>query len=562
MINNRTLHVFALLGLLPGLVMSNTDAAGHDLASQLGASLPSLPMASPSRTLSAVDCADEPGLVIQDDGTLENGYGGNPQQVEEVRFVDFYTPEAYPASLASVCVAFITIDGESTLDIDIVVYDDSGTDGAPGELLGSLPVTVDVDTIETPVPPDQQPQWTAIDLSSLDIEVDSGSVYVGVRYQPPDHNVFIAADESDDRPAGFSGGYWWTNDDEIWGVIESTFSNYRALMVRPVLVTYPEVEVSPASFSLKLEPGQSASDQLTIANTGEGDAELNWSLETASTPADQPGDPSPGLMAMSCEDEPGILIQDDGVVDNGYSGNPASITEARFVDRYTPPGYPAVLNSVCVAFLTIDGEPTAEIEIVVFDDSGSDGGPGQELGSLPVTVNVDEIEVPIPPEQQPLWTAVDLSSLGIEVSSGSLFVGVRMEPQSPNSFIAADEGEDRPVGIAGGYWWTNEDEGWGPIEDEFGNYRALMVRPALMADLKGCDAPEDLGWLSVSPPAGSIAAGDSVEVDVSFDAGGLNDGLYEALLCLNSDDPDRPVIEIPVSMIVGGDDLFRDRFEQ
>lgn len=945
MLKNRSPRMLsALLGLLPVFAIASTAGAGKDLAGLLGEPLPSLTTASPSSSLMAVDCEDEAGIVIQDDGTIENGYGGNPAVIDEVRFVDLYTPEAYPAALTGVCVAFITIDGESTLDIEIVVYDDSGTDGAPGELIGSQPVVVDVETVDVPVPPDQQPLWTAIDLSSLDIEVSSGSVFVGVRYEPPEPNVFIAADENEESPVGFAGGYWWTSEEEDWEPIQEGFSGYRALMVRPVLLTDPQAEIAPASFNFTLDAGSSANDQLDIANvaevgaenldwsidtvepsvaggrfdgdfdidnwtfendpegvngsfstepgpplelyilggddgeggntdlwieipadgtisfdwgyqsddTGEfdsggyaingdytvlafnntqvpffdesatvavsagdifafrvqtddglfgagelgvtnfeftpdlcspendanwltatpdsgstaagdsaavtvgvdtaglaagpydgalcvntndpdaeqvvvpvslqvidpnqgllegtvetlgqcgdepfvladaevtvlgdnggifetttdadgyyslmigegesplevlvehpdhldgnasgvqveageitvldfelvleapcataqpeilqaivgqgetatrsleignqaGGAELSWSLETADSPAsaresessaaeplrrhnpsaemlsDQLGGALPGLtmanpsgdlMAMDCEGEPGIVIQDDGVLDNGYSGNAATVTEVRFVDRYTPEGYPADLTSVCVAFITIDGESTFDIEIVVYDDSGNDGTPGEELGSLSATVDVEEIPVPVPPEQQPIWTAIDLSSLGIEVNSGSIYVGVRYEPQDPNFFIAADENEDRPVGFAGGYWWTSEDETWEPIQDNFPSYRALMVRPALVAEAQGCDAPEDIGWLSVAPDAGSVAAGDSVLVDVMFDADGLSDGLYEALLCLESNDPDHPVIEIPVIMTVGDDGIFSDRFEQ
>lgn len=530
---------------MPALALSDTGGNGQDLASLLVEPLSSVTMTRPSSGLRAVDCENQPGIVIQDDGTIENGYGGNPAEFEEVRFVDIYTPEAYPARLTGVCVAFITISGEPTLDIDIVVYDDNGANGAPGALIDSLPATVDVKRVAVLPPPDQLPSWTTIDLSSLNIEVSSGSVFIGVRYKPPEPNVFLAADQSDDRPVGFAGGYRWTSEEETWEPIEAAFPAYRAMMVRPVLLTDPEAEISPASFSFTLDAGNSVSDQLTIANLADAGAQnLDWS------------------MVMNCEDEPGIIIQDDGVVNNGYSGNPAKVTEARFVDRYTPASYPAVLESVCIGFVTLDGEPTLDLEIVVYDDSGVDGSPGQELGSLPATVDVETVDVPIPPGQQPAWTAIDLSPLHIEVSSGSLYVGVRMEPQDPNSFIAADENPDHPAGFAGGYRWFSDDEEWRQTQSQFPDYRALMIRPALMTEAQGCDAPEVIGWLNVSQDAGSVVAGDSVTVDVVFDADGLAEGLYQALLCLKSNDPSRPVIEIPVTMTVGDDAIFSDRFEQ
>src|SRR5690606_32249796 len=56
-----------------------------------------------------------------------------------------------------------------------------------------------------------------------------------------------------------------------------------------------------------------------------------------------------------------------------------------------------------------------------------------------------------------------------------------------------------------------------------------------------CDTPADIPWLSVSPASGSTAAGASSEVTVSLDASGLTPGEYEALLCVESNDPVSPV---------------------
>lgn len=69
----------------------------------------------------------------------------------------------------------------------------------------------------------------------------------------------------------------------------------------------------------------------------------------------------------------------------------------------------------------------------------------------------------------------------------------------------------------------------------------------------GSCAPHDVPWLSISPSGGVIAAGDGVEVDIVLDSTGLTPGFYYANLCIASNDPDEPILVVPVTMIVGLD---------
>jgi hypothetical protein len=56
----------------------------------------------------------------------------------------------------------------------------------------------------------------------------------------------------------------------------------------------------------------------------------------------------------------------------------------------------------------------------------------------------------------------------------------------------------------------------------------------------------------VSPASGSLVPADASDSTVTFDATGLARGTYTGLLCVASNDPDTPVVEVPVSMRVTG----------
>jgi hypothetical protein len=65
-----------------------------------------------------------------------------------------------------------------------------------------------------------------------------------------------------------------------------------------------------------------------------------------------------------------------------------------------------------------------------------------------------------------------------------------------------------------------------------------------------CDNPTDVSWLSVDPDSGTTAAGGSSNVTVTFDSTGLDAGTYNALLCVESNDPATPLVEVAVSLEV------------
>ncbi len=60
-------------------------------------------------------------------------------------------------------------------------------------------------------------------------------------------------------------------------------------------------------------------------------------------------------------------------------------------------------------------------------------------------------------------------------------------------------------------------------------------------------------WLSVTPDAGTVAAGGDVELTVTLDASELFAGTYEAVLIVTTNDPATPTVTVPVTFTVTGE---------
>ncbi|MEQ8924275.1 MAG: S8 family serine peptidase [Fulvivirga sp.] len=69
---------------------------------------------------------------------------------------------------------------------------------------------------------------------------------------------------------------------------------------------------------------------------------------------------------------------------------------------------------------------------------------------------------------------------------------------------------------------------------------------ALAADEAGSS------WISFNPKSGEVEPGNSFEIIVEFDATGLEGGVYESIINIESNDPLNPLVEVPVTLNVTG----------
>src|SRR4030095_5089238 len=175
-----------------------------------------------------IDCDNAPGIVIHDDGTVENGYG-NTQGIMGI-WADKFTPTSYPSIYTSVCLSFNRLCAAPTSEgMEVVVFDDNGPGGSPGTELGAMPVTI----TNIPLFPDPTPVWNSFDISSLNIVVNDGSVYIGARWTPQNFydRVYLSSDENG---PGSGSGSWFDSFNNVWAPIKNFFPRYRAMFVRAV----------------------------------------------------------------------------------------------------------------------------------------------------------------------------------------------------------------------------------------------------------------------------------------------------------------------------------------
>lgn len=80
---------------------------------------------------------------------------------------------------------------------------------------------------------------------------------------------------------------------------------------------------------------------------------------------------------------------------------------------------------------------------------------------------------------------------------------------------------------------------------------SFTVSATTAADCSGVGAMSE-PWLVVADGRGSVKPGESM--DVSFSMIGAFPGEYNGRLCVASNDPEREMVEVPVTLVVTGDD--------
>ena len=68
-----------------------------------------------------------------------------------------------------------------------------------------------------------------------------------------------------------------------------------------------------------------------------------------------------------------------------------------------------------------------------------------------------------------------------------------------------------------------------------------------------CQFPQPVEWLQPKESGGRAVPGSIRPVEIVMDAGGLAAGRHDAYLCVGGDDPDKPLVDVPVLLYVTGE---------
>lgn len=184
---------------------------------------------------------------------------------------------------------------------------------------------------------------------------------------------------------------------------------------------------------------------------------------------------------------------------------------------------------------------------------------GVNLYTLGETLVYDEMTLVASATQTISQTRLGIVSVPIEgdfAPDEVLVVEVVMPDGGIPTIIGSnDQGQTAPTYVAAPACQVPEPVDAVTIGDE-DMHVVMNVIGNVGDDYVACMNPAALPWLSVSPESGSTERGGSQFVATSFSANGLDAGLYEGSLCINSNAVDTPIMTIPVSMTVQPEELL------
>jgi len=329
-------------------------------------------------------------------------------------------------------------------------------------------------------------------------------------------------------------------------------------------VPAPSIALAQSSLSFNVAADGTLTQPLTIANAG-GSA-LQFSLfegapAGAGTSLVPPTVFAAGRISQMSRDEP----RDDGISCSigGEMRTLANSWWRRFYFNEHPQvGASVVITGVTVASAS-NGPAGMPITINLYalpHATAMDTIPRSALvsiGSASGVIDSGLIAVTIPVSGRIADTAaydlvVEYHTPGNEYGGGIFYPGGNNSAsETHSSFYSAPECDvDEPVTL---------------VNMGYPEFHLSMSVDVTDVPPPGCEASGALAWLSETPASGTVAPGANGVVDVTANAAGLTLGDYSGNLCLASNDPQHPLLAVPVTMTVTdgpGDGLFCNGFEQ
>jgi hypothetical protein len=340
----------------------------------------------------------------------------------------------------------------------------------------------------------------------------------------------------------------------------------------------PEITVEPELLTSVQGPDELVTHELTIGNTG--DAPLEWrTFQYGDEPRRLPIRPATPVQAVPVPDpggsatleaypghrgrpgwtvEPAAPPPPAGMLTVTHSESPTIVagssmacaksrgvatTAAGYLRHFTLGDFGIVgdldVTSVGFGIEALSGA-AQDVTVNLYTMAESDGrfeyGNFQPIGSAAANLGkqaMTMVEVPVT-GTVPAGSTLVVEVAVPELARAGFFIGANPSGETAPSYLrAAACGLPEPaptaaLGLPG---------------------MQILMTVTGVTEQPGCDVPT--GWVDLAPPAGTVAAGGSQPVQVSFDSTGRAVGdRLEAELCLLSNDPDRALVVVPLALAV------------
>ena len=372
----------------------------------------------------------------------------------------------------------------------------------------------------------------------------------------PGDEVQFRFDFGVDGCNGLTG--WYVDDVEVYSCSEE--------------VGAPRIEVDQTAYSASFAPDQVHTTGMTVMNTGTAD--LNWDLVEDNKPTTRLGAGKASVETAPLAD-PGVVA---GLLSSAIGLDTSGLISPERAPLVVPPGLVTITHSISQTILpehSVACGPGASnsflrvFDLVTdFDINTSfevmevDVGIQMALSAgstQPVTVNLYTLSgVFVYANMTLIGSAtVDVISqtlsivtvpvTGIAPPGSVLVVEVETSVDDDLWIGSNDGGEASPSFIAAGACGFPDPLTFGAIG--YPDVHVVMnVRGEVLDD--PCLNPVDVPWLSMSPTGGVTAPGTADDVTLTLDSTGLSTGLYQSTICVESDDPVTPRIQVPVDLTV------------
>jgi len=297
----------------------------------------------------------------------------------------------------------------------------------------------------------------------------------------------------------------------------------------------PQVAVSPESFAFFVEVDGSDSSTLTISNLGQDELEFAFGEGSeVSVLWDQPQSGNSGIVSsFSIAQEGGAFTA--GQFELATGADLSQVTVFGSDNSNALAAQPSITWQIYRDVNNEpEGNPQTNADPVIWDFTTTPAGAGDSIdGTGIIALDLDAAGEGVTLEVATYWLPVFPTYTGnITVETEPRWSWFQSDTVGTPSRLIA------PTLFGNITSWTLTGTG--------GLGTAINDVAFALAGTPECGA----SWLSVSPISGTIGGEDDASVSVSIDMSGLAVGSYSATLCLETNDPDQPLVTIPVSVQV------------